>query len=140
MSSSGKGNRGVSVGGNVEGAAIVTGDQNVVNVSYSKTELPAPESVDMQTEFAAVRDLLTKLGSEQQKRIDQALQSVATELEEAEPDRDWVGQNLNRALEHAKDADGFGGIVEQLKTHVKGAASWLGKNWHKILGVVGLKL
>lgn len=140
MGESDNANRSVSVGGNVEGGAIVTGNQNVVNVTYSKTTLPPPESVDIQQEFAALRELLSQLETPQQKRITQALETAETELAEPEPDREWVGQALDRALECAKGADGFQGVVENLKTHVKGAVSWLGKNWHKLLGAVGLKL
>ena len=37
-------NRSVSIGGNVSGSGIVTGDSNVVNVTYQKITLPDPGS------------------------------------------------------------------------------------------------
>jgi hypothetical protein len=114
----------------------VAGDRNVVH--FQQVTLPAADEVDMASEVATLRELLGRLDSTDRRKIDNAFADAADELARPEPDRDEVGKALDRALEYGKKAKDFAGIVEALKPHVVGAVGWLGKNWHKILGVVGL--
>ena len=136
------GKRSVSVGGNVTGSSIVTGDQNTVTTTYTKTTtkttLPSAESVDMKTEIAALKDLLRELKSEDQLLIDNAMVEVEHHLSKAEPNKDQIGEALDKALDYASKAEGFAEKLEKLVPHVKGACAWLGENWYKLLGVVGL--
>ena len=131
-------NRSVSVGGSVTGSAIVTGDSNTVSVEYRQTELPPPETVDMRSEIAAIREILAALQTPDSRKIERAMEDVADELDKPEPDKDEVGAGLERALKYAQTADELASVTENLGEHVKLAAAWLGQNWYKLLGVVGL--
>ncbi|NJO61997.1 MAG: CHAT domain-containing protein, partial [Richelia sp. RM2_1_2] len=51
-----------------------------------------------------------------------------------------VGEALNRALKYAKKAEGFASVVEKLQPHLAKTTAWLGDNWHKLLGFVGLTI
>ena len=130
--------RSVSIGGNAEGNIIQTGDRNVASVSYQRVTLPPPESVDIQSELKVIRETLAALAEASSRKIDNAFSDAEEELSKAEPDRDEVGRALERALDYAQKTSEFAGIVETLAPHVVNAASWLGKNWYKLLGVVGL--
>ncbi len=142
MSDSGKkeNDRSVHVGGNASQNVIVTGDKNVTNVQYQQITLPPPESVDIGAELAALRELIAKLDSPDQRKIDNALADAEDELGKETPDKDEIGKALDRALDYAKKAEGFVGTIEKLQPHVTKAAAWLGENWHKMLGAVGLAL
>jgi len=135
-----KSKRGVSIGGNVTGSAIVTGDHNVTSLQFTQTTLPPAESVDVQAEFAALRQILADLQAADQKKIERALEDAAEEITKPEPDRDELGQALNRALTYAQKAEGFAATVGKLQTHTTKIVSWLGDNWHKLLPLVGLTL
>lgn len=134
------GSRAVSIGGDARGNVIQTGDGNVASVRYQHVSLPPPASVDMRAEVMALRELLTGLGSEHGKKIAHALDEADEEINKPEADREEVGKALSRALDYAQKAEGFAGIVETLRPHVARVASWLGSNWHRLVGVVGLTL
>jgi hypothetical protein len=133
-------NRGVSIGGNVTGSAIVTGDHNVTSLQFTQTTLPPAETIDVQAEFAALRQILTGLQAADQKKIDRALEDAADEITKPEPDRDEIGQALDRALTYATKAESFAATAGKLQTHITNTVSWLGDNWHKLLALVGLTL
>ncbi len=130
--------RSVKVGGGVTGSVIQTGDRNQATVTYAKTTLPAPEAVDIKHEIAALRGVLAEFAGGDKALIDHALGEVDLHLAKAEPEKDRVGQALERALDYASKADGFAEKIDKLAPHVKNAAAWLGRNWHKLLGFVGL--
>jgi hypothetical protein len=134
------GDRNVTVGGNVTGSSIVTGNGNVVTTTYTKTTLPPPESVDMVAEIAALRALLAEIAGDDRPVIDNAMADAAHHLGKAEPDKDAIGGALERALGYAGKAADFADKVEKLAPHVRNACAWLGENWHKLLGLVGLAL
>lgn len=131
-------NRSVSIGGNVTGGAVTTGDSNTVSVQYQQAALPSPDSVDMQAELKALREALANLQTLDRRKIDNALDEAEDELKKPQPDKDEVGKAVDRALDYAKKADGFTEAIEKIKPRVEKAAAWLGENWHKILSVVGL--
>ena len=135
-----KSNRGVSIGGNVTGSAIVTGDRNITSLQFTQTTLPPAASVDFQAEFAALRQILAELQAADRKKIDRALEDAAEEIIKPQPDRDEIGQALDRALTYAQKAEGFAATAGRLQTHITIIVSWLGDNWHKLLPVVGLTL
>jgi hypothetical protein len=130
--------RSVSIGGNASGNVIQTGDRNIASVQYQQATLPPPEGVDIRSELTALREALARLDSPDRRKIENALSDAEEELAKPEPDKDEVGHALDRALDYAKKAEGFAQIIETLKPHITSAAAWLGSNWHKILGVVGL--
>ena len=132
------GNRSVSIGGNVSGSVLQTGDHNTASVHYQHAALPAPEQVDMRTELTALREALAQLASPDRRKIDNALSDAEDELTKPQPDKQEVGKALERALDYAKKAEGFTRAVETFKPHIINAAAWLGENWHTLLNAVGL--
>ncbi|WP_017315665.1 CHAT domain-containing protein [Mastigocladopsis repens] len=131
-------NRSVSIGGNVTGSAIQTGDRNVANIHFQPVSLPAPESVDIRAELNALHEALAKLESPDRRKIENAFADAQEEVNKPKPDKDEVGKALDRALDYAKKAEGFASVVEKLKPHLIKTTAWLGENWHKLLNIVGL--
>lgn len=129
--------RSVSVGGSVTNGVIVTGDRNTASIQNQQTTLPQVESVDIQHELAILRDLLSNLQTADQRKIERALEDIKEELNKVEPDKDEVGQALDRALNYAQKANGFAEAVDKLRPHIEKVAAWLGKNWYKLLSIVG---
>jgi hypothetical protein len=133
-----QGDRSVHVGGNLVGSIVQTGDEGVASLRYEQISLPEPESVDIRAELASIKEALLKLASSDSLKIQNAVDEAEAELTKPQPDKNEVGKALERALDYAKKAEGFASAVEKLKTPIANAAAWLGDNWHKILGVVGL--
>ncbi|MEA5595084.1 CHAT domain-containing protein [Rivularia sp. UHCC 0363] len=133
-------NRSVSIGGSVTGSAIQTGDSNTANINYQQVSLPAPESVDIQAEFTALREIIAKLETSDRRKIENAFADAQEEIKKPQPDKDEVGEALNRALKYAKKAEGFASAIEKLQPHLSKTTAWLGDNWHKLLGLVGLTI
>ncbi len=133
-------NRSVSIGGSVTGGVIQTGDGNTASVQVQQAALPQPESVDIQAEVAALRDVLLQLQAPDQRKIERAFEDVEEELKKPEPDKDEVGQAIDRAINYAQKANGFAESIDQLRPHVEKSAAWLGEHWHKLLPLVGLAL
>jgi hypothetical protein len=127
------GNGNISIGGNVHGSAIVTGNNNKTAVRYTETQKPDPSSVDLASELAAIREILAGLKAPDQRKIDRALEDVTEEAQKAEPDPDEVGDALQRALKYAQHAGTFSQIVGKLEPHVLVVSAWLGSNWDKLL-------
>ena len=134
------GARSVSVGGNAIGSVIVTGDQNVVTAKIEQVTLPPPETVNIAAEIQALREVLAGLDTPDGRKIRNAFEDVDDELAKPKPDKDEVGQALQRALGYAEKVAGFADKVEALAPRVVNAVSWLGKNWHKLLAAVGLAI
>lgn len=131
-------NRSVSIGGSAIGSAIQTGDSNTASVQFKQTTLPAPENVNIRAEIDAICSTLAKLETADRPKIDNAFADAKQELKKPEPDKDEVGQALERALNYGKKAEGFVQLIEKLEPHLTKATAWLGENWHKLLSVVGL--
>jgi len=130
-------NRSIQIGGSVTGSAVVTGDGNTVSVQFNQANLPAPETVNIQAELQALRDLLTQLD-------DPIVAGVAQKLEQEaakpEPDKSVIAKTLETGLTYAKDLADFGDTIDRLRPHVEATASWLGQHGHKLLPLVGLIL
>ena len=131
-------NRSVSIGGSPIGSAIQTGNSNNASVQFKQTTLPAPEHVNIRAEIDAIREALAKLETSDRRKIDNAFADAKEELKKPEPDKDEVGQALERALNYGKKAEGFVQLIEKLEPHLTKAIAWLGESWHKLLSVVGL--
>ncbi len=111
-------NRSVSIGGSAIGSAIQTGDSNTASVHFKQTTLPAPESVNIRAEIEALRSALAKLETSDRRKIDNAFADASEELKKPEPDKDEVGQALERALNYGKKAEGFFQLIEKLEPHL----------------------
>ena len=134
-------NRSVSIGGSVTGSAIQTGGYDTANVNFQQVIiLPAPASVNIQEELNVLREIIAKLESSDRRKIDNAFEDIQEELNKAKPDKDEVGDALSRVLKYAKKAEGFASVMEKLQPHLTKTTAWLGCNWHKLLGFVGLTI
>ena len=132
------GDRSVQIRGDARGNVIQTGDHNIASVHDERTELPDPESVNVHAELTALRHILAGIASPDRTKIDNALSDAEHELGKSEPNKDEVGTAIDRAFDYAKKAEGFAKAVDGLKPHVTNMAAWLGNNWYKLLGAVGL--
>jgi ABC-type transporter Mla subunit MlaD len=134
------GERNVTIGGNVSGSAVVTGDQNTTEVRYQRAVLPPAASVDIRAEIGTLAQLLAGLNTGQRQKIANALSEAADDAGRVHPDKDEIGKSLERALDYASKAADFSDKSEQIVTHVQRVVAWLGDNWHKLLPLVGLTL
>jgi hypothetical protein len=126
------------IDGPVTGSVIQSGDNNSADVQYQAANMPAAKDVDIAKELAEIKSILEKVPSEDSKKIARALEDAQDEVQKDSPDKDEVGEAIDRALNKAKKAKEFADVIDDLRPHVEAAAGWLGKNWHKILSVVGL--
>jgi CHAT domain len=133
-------NRSVSIGGSVTGSAIQTGDSNIANINFQQVSLPAPATVNIEAEINALREILAKLETSDRRKIDNAFADAQEELNKPQPDKDEVGDSLNRALKYAKKAEGFASAIAKLQPHLTKITAWLGANWHELLNIVGFKI
>ncbi|MEM9907485.1 MAG: pentapeptide repeat-containing protein [Cyanobacteria bacterium P01_D01_bin.44] len=125
----------ISIGGNATGSVFQTGNENTANLTFQPVTLPPPETVNIQAELLALRNLLASLND---PVTDGFAQKLESEAQKPEPNRDVVGQTLETGLTYAKNLQGFAETMEKLRPHVQNAASWLGQHWYKILSLVGL--
>jgi len=130
--------RSITIGGNAMNSVILAGDHNTASVALKSVSLPRPESVNIATEIAALRELLSRLQAPDQKKVDNAAEESHDEATKPSPASAEVGKGLERALEYAKKAAGFTEMLEKLRPHVIAAVGWLGPAWHNILHLVGL--
>jgi len=128
----------VSISGSVTTGVIITGDGNTASIQLQQANLPQPESINIQHELTTLRELLSKLQTTDQRKIERALEDAEEEIKKAEPTKDEVGKALDRALNYAQKANGFAESVDKLRPHIEKLAAWLGENWYKLLSVVGL--
>ncbi|AKG23223.1 CHAT domain-containing protein [Calothrix sp. 336/3] len=131
-------NRSVSVGNNVTGGAIITGNNSTANINFQQASLPAPASVNIEAEINNLLEIIAKLETPDRRKIDNAFADVQEELNKPQPDRDEVGDALNRALKYAKKAEGFASTIGRLQPHLTKITAWLGADWHDLLSVIGL--
>ncbi len=83
---------------------------------------------------------MLKLESSDRRKIDNAFADAQEELNKPQPDKDEVGDALNRALKYAKKAGGFANAIAQLQPHLAKITAWLGDNWHELLSFVNLTI
>jgi len=143
FSSEGSGNKQNTVF--ISGSVTKTNIQ--VDVSHSSAEvkdagqyvnLPTSNDVNMKQVVADLKIILTSMSSEDSKKIANALEDAEDELNKDNPNKDEVGEAIDRALNKARKAQEFATVVDDLRPHVEAAAGWLGKNWYKILSVISL--
>ena len=133
-------NRSVSIGGSLTGSAIQAGDYDTANVNFQQVSLPPSTIINIQAEINALREIITRLESSNRRKIDNAFEDVQEELNKAKPDKDEVGDALNRALKYAKKAEGFASAMDKLQPHLTKTIAWLGEKWHKLLSLVNLTI
>ncbi|MDX2215804.1 MAG: hypothetical protein SFY66_21250 [Oculatellaceae cyanobacterium bins.114] len=119
---------------------LTLGDRNNSSINLQQTTLPSSETVDIASELEALKALLTELRSPDQRKIENAIADAQDELTKPQPNKDEVGQALDRALTYAQKTGNFAESIEKLRLHVEKSAAWLGENWYKLLTLVSLTL
>lgn len=132
------GDRSVSIGRDARDNVIVTGDRN--RVTLKPVVPPPPDSVDVKAELAALREALAKLSAPDAGKIDRAVDDAEDELRKPEPNKDQIGQALDRAIGYAQKAEGFAGAAEKLVPHIVKVAGWLGTAGAALLKAFGLTI
>jgi len=120
------GSRSVRIGGDVSRSNIVVGDHSTA--TYHEGGDAPGSDVDVRAELAAIREVLASLEAPERERakIDHALDEAEADAAEAEPDRDEVGDALDRAVKYASKTAGFADAIDRLRPHLKNVAGWLG--------------
>ena len=129
--------RSINIGRDANGNVLNTGDRNHVSAQIA-VSLPPPNSVDIAHELTEIRSVLARIGSEHADIIGRAMDDASAELHNSPNNKDEIGAALGRALDYAKKSRSFADEIGKLAPHVLNAAAWLGTNWYKLLGVVGL--
>lgn len=130
-------NRSISVGGSVQGSALVAGDSNTVSVQNQQAALPEPEKVDIQSELKALREILSSFNN---PVLEGVTKVIDDEVKKPNPDKSLIGSTLETGLAYAKNLQGFTEAIDKLRPHVEKSAAWLGENWYKLLPLVGLTI
>ena len=124
----------------IVGSQVITGDNNTATMKNVTVTRPPPESVDIKAELAALRALLAALQAPDQGKLDRAMADAEEEVEKADPDRDEVGEALERAVKYAKGANSFAENIEKLAPRLAAVASWLGSSGSRLLEMAGMSL
>lgn len=128
------GDRNSNIIGTVSGGVIQTGDHSSAALTVQQAD-SAAQNIDVRKEVAAIRQLLGDLVSSDHKKITRAFEDIEDELNKAAPDRNEIGESLERALRVARKAENFAAIVGSLTSHLQTVCSWLGSGWQRrILG------
>lgn len=131
-------NRFVSVGGNIAGSQIITGDNATAQMRGVSVRLTSGDELNVTAELGALRAALGSLATPDAGKIDRALQDAEEEAEKETPDREEVGAALERAVKYAKGASDFGEHASKIAGHLGPLVSWLGGKWTKILELSGI--
>ena len=117
------GARSINIGRDAVGNDMITGDRNRgearIEAKQVKTSVPPAGAVDIGQELLAIRAVLERLGGEQAGRIGRALADAEEEARKLEPNKEEIGDALERALKTARNANGFAGEIAGLAPHVK---------------------
>lgn len=133
-------NRSITTNGPVNGSIFQTGNNNTASVKYQSIDLELSENINIQDELKSLKTLLNHLKTPDQKKIERAFEDMEDELKKEKPDKDEIGQAIDRALNYAQKANGFAESIDKLRPHIENIASWLGKHWYKILVLVGVSI
>jgi hypothetical protein len=117
----------ISVGGDVTGAALVTGRRNIATVIYTGTD--APERQPVLEALAAIQTELARLPG---PKAPVAAALTATSVEAAtkeQPDKQQIGNFLETALKTGREIAEYAGVTEKLLPYVQTVTSWLGGEW-----------
>jgi hypothetical protein len=129
--------RNINVGGNATGNVFQAGDGNTASIEFQQVTLPPPDRVNIQTELAALREILASFN---RPVIDVVMGELQAEEAKPTPDKSAIATTLETGLTYARNLQGFAEAIDQLRPHVQNAAGWLGEHGAKLLPLVGLVL
>jgi hypothetical protein len=101
--------------------------------------MPPADQVDVKAELAALRELLAGLKNVPDRgRLDRAMQDAVEETAKPEPDKEWVGNALERVAKSAKAANDFSENAEKIVPRLVALGSWLGPAGRAVLNALGV--
>jgi len=125
----------------ITGSSIVTGDYNTVTTTMRQVAIPPADKVDVKSELAALRELLAGLKNVPDRgRLDRAMQDAIEEAAKPEPDKEWVGNALERVVKSAKAASDFTENAEKIVPRLVALGSWLGLAGRAVLNMMGVAI
>lgn len=122
------------------GANIVTGDSNVVSTNTIRQPLPAPDTVDVVGELAALRKIIEELSMPDRGKCQRALDDATDETAKPSPDKEEVAGAIERVVKYAKAADDFGEHAATMLPRVIALGSWLGAHGRPLLSMLGIQV
>lgn len=88
---------------------------------------------DIKAALDKLSEVFLNLQSPNQSRIKRAFEDIHEELEKSYPDKDEVGQALERAIKYAQGANDFSVSTDKFYSHLQKVTNWLGEGWDKLL-------
>lgn len=124
----------ISVGGNVTGAALTSGTNNTVAVTYTGAD--AAERQRVSEALAAIRAELARLPGAKAPVAAALAGTAADAANKEQPDKEQVGNFLDTALKTARESAQFADVAAKLLPHIQTAANWLGGQWANLVGLL----
>ena len=123
----------------VTGSSIVTGDRNTVTTTMRQVTMPPADKVDVKAEVAALREMLAGLKNVPDRgRLERAMEDAVEETAKPQPDKEWVGNALERVAKSAKAASDFSENAEKIVPRLVALGSWLGPAGRAVLNALGV--
>ena len=118
----------VSIGGSVRQSAIVTGDQNKVELAREAAFGASKETGtgEVIRAIRALQEHLERLDTEDRGKILRALADAQEEAQKPTPDKTEVAGALERVVKYSKTAHGIGDLVVELQRPLSIIAGWVG--------------
>lgn len=113
--------------GDIKDSVIQIGDNNTVTINSKVNE---PEIL---AELNSLRDIISLLSFESKNKVNRALDDITDELQNPEPDKDEIGEALERVLKYIEKTDAFIDEATKIYKPIKNIVSWLGDSWLRIL-------
>jgi hypothetical protein len=125
----------------ITGSSLVTGDHDTVTTTMRQVAAPPADKVDVQTELAALKELLAQLKNVPDRgKLDRAMQDAVEETAKSKPDKEEVGGALERVVKYAKGASDFAENTEKLIPRLAALGSWLGPAGRAVLNTLGVSI
>ena len=123
----------------ITASSVVTGDHNTVMTTMGQVAVAPADEVDAKAELAALRELLVGLKNVPDRgRLDRAMEDAVEETAKPEPDKECVGNALERVAKSAKAASDFSENAEKIVPRLVALGSWLGPAGRAVLNVLGV--
>ena len=127
---------GISVGGNVSGSALSTGNKNTQTVTYTTTEGSGQDTAAVLEALREIRAALDGLSGPYVKPAQANTDTAITEVSGEQVNKDAVGGAIETALEAAKKSADFISVAAKIGPYVKTIAGWLGDSWSHLSNIL----
>jgi hypothetical protein len=102
---------------------------------------PPADKVDVKAELAALKELLAQLKNVPDRgKLDRAMQDAVEATAKPKPDKEEVGNAIERVAKYAKGASDFAEHTEKLIPRLAALGSWLGPAGRAVLNTLGVSI